>query len=110
MRCVRNSQGQVLVLAEDGRVLAELVGLDATGDEFDALAEALPDLLQPPRVLVTYRDGLLGEVQADIPCDVIVIEEDRHDVPPVAIRRRPVPAGDRSAVDAALTGAEARAS
>ncbi|MFC7556813.1 hypothetical protein ACFQU7_38260 [Pseudoroseomonas wenyumeiae] len=70
----------------------------------------MEDLLRPaalPRVVVQYREGLFGAVQADRPAEVVLIEEDPHDEPPLALHRHSVGA-DRAAVEAALAAAERR--
>lgn len=108
MECVREN-GRLLILGDDSHPLAELVPIGAEqGDAFRRLAEQMAATLGPalPRVVVTYREGLLDEVRADSACAVLLVEEDPFDEPPVTIRRRET-AGDAAAVDAALARAEA---
>ena len=98
-------------LVLDGRELLDLVQAEASDEEFDALLARLAALLRPagaaPRVVVRYREGLFDAVQADTPLDAVLIEDDPHDEPPVALRRLPV-AADAAAVDALLSAAERR--
>ena len=98
-------------LVRDGRVLAEIrIGdLDPAG--FAALVDRLEAALHPApaaRALVVYREGLLAEVRADVPLDLLFVEEDPHDTPPVQLRRRQVPA-DRDGLQAMAAEAERRA-
>lgn len=111
MRMVRKSSLEATLVAEDGRELADLVAVEADEAGFAALMERLGRLVAPerlPRIAVSYTEGLLGEVRADIPCEVALIEDDRHDAPPVTVRRRSVAEGDSAAVDLALGLAERR--
>ncbi len=98
-------------LVLDGRELLDLVQAEASDEEFEALLTRLAALLQPaeaaPRVAVRYREGLFEAVQDDIPLQAVLIEDDPHDEPPLALRRLPVEA-DAAAVDAMLSAAERR--
>lgn len=105
MECVRSTDQHMLILADDGRTLAQLVMVAADPGEFDELTDRLAELLQAgpaPRITVRYREGLLEDVRADIACEVVVIEEDRFDDPPICTKLRPVSRGDMAAVNATL--------
>ncbi|RKK03104.1 hypothetical protein EBE87_16620 [Pseudoroseomonas wenyumeiae] len=97
-------------LVRDGREILDLVQIEGSEEEFEQALAHLEDLLRPaalPRVVVQYREGLFGAVQADRPAEVVLIEEDPHDEPPLALHRHSVGA-DRAAVEAALAAAERR--
>lgn len=99
-------------LVQDGRELLDLVAADASEAEFDALLGRLETLLgpqdRPPRIAIAYQGGLLGAVQAEVALQLIVIEEDPHDEPPLRLVQRAV-AADPAALAAAVTLAERRA-
>lgn len=98
-------------LAEGGRDLLDLVAAEASEAEFDALVERLAALLASgadlPRLALSYQGGLLGPVQAEIPLQLLVIEEDPQDEPPLRLLRREV-AADPAALAALLGQAERR--
>jgi hypothetical protein len=97
-------------LVQDGREILDLVQAEGSEDEFEQALVQLENLLRPatlPRIVVQYREGLFGAVQADQPVEAVLIEEDPHDEPPLALQRHSVSA-DRLAVEAALAAAERR--
>ncbi|MFC4169095.1 hypothetical protein [Teichococcus aestuarii] len=98
-------------LTQDGRDLLDLLAVEASDEEFDAFLARLEQCLalreDMPRIAVTYREGLLGQVEADLPLQLVVVEEDPHDEPPLRVLRRTVPAGT-AALDAMLAVAERR--
>lgn len=98
-------------LALDGHELADIVAAEADEAEFERLLSQLEALLalrqRSPRVALAYQGGLLGAVQAELPVQLIVIEEDPHDEPPLRLIRRSVPA-DAAALEAAVSLAERR--
>lgn len=105
---LREEEPGLARLREGGRVLLELRAgeMDAAG--FAALLERLRAALRPAppaRAVVVYREGLLGPVTAEVPLELLFIEEDPHDTPAVQLRRRRVD-GDPGALRAALAEAE----
>ena len=104
MQILRSSEGSTTVVDETGRELMELVPLAAVGVELEdvlervAVALAAPAL---PRVVVVSREGLTESVAADIPCELVLVDEDRFDDPPVSLHRRAV-AGDPAATSVLL--------
>lgn len=97
-------------LVRDGREILDLVQVEGSEEEFEQVLAQLEELLRPatlPRVVVQYREGLFGAAQADQPVDLVLVEEDPHDEPPLALHRQNV-AADRMAVEAALAAAERR--
>lgn len=97
-------------LVRDGREILDLMQVEGSEEEFEQTLAQLEDLLRPgtlPRVVVQYREGLFGAVQADQPVEVVLVEEDPHDEPPLALHRHSL-AADRVAVEAALAAAERR--
>lgn len=110
MQINRKGSGEAS-LTQDGRDMLDLLAVEASDEEFDAFLArleqclALPDA--PPRVALTYREGLLGQVEADLPLQLVVVEEDPHDEPPLRVLRRNVPGG-AAALDAMLAVAERR--
>ncbi|WP_159999057.1 hypothetical protein [Roseomonas sp. 18066] len=110
MQINRHGPGEAS-LAQDGRELADLVAAEASEAEFELLLGQLEALLalrrRSPRVAVTYQGGLLGPVQAELPVQLIVIEEDPHDEPPLRLVQRSIPA-DAAALEAAVSLAERR--
>ena len=97
-------------LLDQGRVVLQLHAADCGEAEFNDLVGQLARHLAGtrPRVVVTYQEGLLGAVHAEQALDLVFIEDDPHDTPPVQIRRRTV-AAEPEAVAAALALAERRA-
>lgn len=98
-------------LLRDGQVLAEFRAgmLDAAG--FTALLDRLEAALRPAppaRAVIVYREGLLAEVRSETALDLLFVEEDPHDVPPVQLRRRQVPP-DREGAATMAADAERRA-
>lgn len=79
-------------LVQDGRELLDLVAAEADEAEFAALLARLEAVLAsqegPPRIAVTYREGLFEAVLADRPVEVTLIEEDPQDQPPLRVLRR----------------------
>lgn len=107
MEISRRGPGEAC-LTEAGRELLDLVAAEASEAEFDQLVARLQALLdRPPRLAVTYREGLLEQVQADTACEVVLIEDDPHDEPPLRLRRHQV-AADAAALEALLNEAERR--
>lgn len=98
-------------LTQDGRELVDMVALDAGDEEFAALLDKLEQWLAVQqaalRVALNYREGLLGQVEADLPVELFVIEEDPHDNPPARLFQRSVPA-QPGALDSMLATAEHR--
>ncbi|MDJ0390396.1 hypothetical protein QMO56_19975 [Roseomonas sp. E05] len=110
MQIIRRGAGEAS-LVQDGRDLLDLVVGNATEAEFDQIIDRLAALLAPsgaaPRVVLTYREGLLGAVQAEAPVELTVIEDDPHDTPPLRLVRRTVEA-DPAALAVMLDQAERR--
>ncbi|HWL84083.1 MAG TPA: hypothetical protein VNR89_24255 [Roseomonas sp.] len=110
MQIIRRGPGEAS-LARDGRDLLDLVAVNATEDEFEQIIDRLAALLAPsgaaPRVVLTYREGLLGTVQAEAPVALTVIEDDPHDTPPLRLVRRMVEP-DPAALAVTLDQAERR--
>lgn len=110
MQIIRRGPGEASLAAE-GRDLLDLVAVNATEAEFDQIIERLVTLLAPaegaPRVVLSYREGLLGAVQAEVPVTLTVIEDDPHDMPPLRLVRRAVEA-DPAALAVLLDQAERR--
>jgi hypothetical protein len=110
MEISRRAPGEASLVL-DGREILDLVQAEGTEDEFDQVLARLEQALRPagslPRVVVQYREGLFVAVQADSPLEAVLIEDDPHDEPPVALHRHVVVA-DSAAVDAALSAAERR--
>ncbi|ONG44716.1 hypothetical protein BKE38_27440 [Pseudoroseomonas deserti] len=98
-------------LAQDGRELADLVAAEASEAEFELLLHQLEALLalrrRSPRIALTYQGGLLGAAHAELPVQLILIEEDPHDEPPLRLVQRSLPA-DAAALEAAVSLAERR--
>lgn len=92
-------------LVENGRDLLDLVAAEADEAEFEAVLQRLAALLRegeaPPRLAVTYREGLLDGVLADAAVDVTLIEEDPQDEPPLRLLHRRV-AADPAGLEACL--------
>ncbi|HWX51588.1 MAG TPA: hypothetical protein VNZ61_26395 [Roseomonas sp.] len=108
MQIIRRGPGEASLTTE-GRDLLDLVAVEASEEEFEQFIARLNALFAPsagaPRVVLTYREGLLGAVQAEAPVEVIVVEDDPHDTPPLRLVRRPVEA-DPAALAATLDQAE----
>lgn len=98
-------------LVQDGRELLDLTAVEAGEAEFAQLLDRLEAWLAAaggaPRIALTYREGLLGQVEADLPLQLLVVEEDPHDDPPLRLLRRSVPAGP-AALEAMLAVTERR--
>lgn len=91
MQIVRGSEGETTVVDDAGRELLELVPLAAAGAELEAVLERLAAALAGPalpRVVVLSREGLTERVAADIACEVVLVEHDAFDDPPVSLHRR----------------------
>jgi hypothetical protein len=109
MEINRRGPGEASLVLE-GREILDLMQVEGSEEEFEQALTRLEDLLCPPslpRVVVRYREGLFDTVQADLPLQAVLIEEDPHDEPPLALHRHAV-AADRTAVEAALSAAERR--
>jgi hypothetical protein len=109
MEINRRGPGEASLVVE-GREILDLVPVEGSEDDFEQAVERLQALLRPaalPRVVVQYREGLFEAVQADQPLEALLIEDDPHDTPPLALHRHAV-APDRGAVDALLAAAERR--
>ena len=97
-------------LVREGREILDLMQIEGSEDEFEQALSELEALLRPaavPRVVVQYREGLFSAVQADRAAEVVLIEDDPHDEPPLALHRHSV-SPDRAALEAALAAAERR--
>jgi hypothetical protein len=109
MRMVRHVDGSAALLDESGQPVLELLPAEEDAEAAAALLARLERLLNaPPRIALGLKEGVLTTVQADIACEVVVIEEDPFDTPPLHIRRRPVASGDPDAVTAVIALAEQR--
>jgi hypothetical protein len=110
MQISRRGPGEAS-LVQDGRELCDIVAADADEAEFEALMTRLAGLFGAPegrpRILLTYQEGLLGPAQADQPLELLVVEEDPQDEPPLRLLRRQL-SGDPAALEAALSQAERR--
>lgn len=107
---LRHSPGEAS-LVQGNRLVLEFRAGEGGAAEFERILDALEPLLfrdRLPRVVVTYQEGLLAGVQAEQALDLVFVEEDPHDVPPVQIRHRRVTAAP-DAVAAALAEVERRA-
>jgi hypothetical protein len=112
LRILRTGNGVASVVDEAGRELLDLVPLEAAGEELsDLLARLEAALSGPtlPRIVVHYREGLIEAVQADLACQVVLIEEDPFDEPAVTVRRRMVASGDPEATTKAIVDGEQKA-
>lgn len=110
MELRRHGPGEAGLIHEDREILT-LLASDSDEGEFDILLQRIGLLFglpRLPRVVVTYQEGLLGTVHAEQPLDLIFVEDDPNDVPPIQIRRRTVTA-DPDAAEAAIALAERRA-
>ncbi|MBO1076120.1 hypothetical protein [Roseomonas marmotae] len=109
MEISRRGPGEASLVLQ-GREILDLVQVEGSSEEFEQALSQLEELLRPdglPRVVVQYREGLFAGVSADRPLEVVLVEQDPHDEPPLALHRHSVTA-DRVAVDAALAAAERR--
>jgi hypothetical protein len=110
MEISRRAPGEAS-LVMDGRDILDFLQAEGSEEEFEQALDTLADLLrlagQQPRVVVHYKEGLFAALQADSPIQAVLIEDDPHDEPPLALHRHTVPA-DPAAVDAALAAAERR--
>jgi hypothetical protein len=108
MQISRRGPGEASLVLH-GRDILDLVQAEGDEEEFEQALARLEEGLQPslPRVVVQYREGLFAEVQADCPLEAVLIEDDPHDEPVLALHRRAVLA-NRAAVEAALATAERR--
>lgn len=110
MQINRRGPGEASLLRE-GRELLDLTAVEAREEEFaqflDRLEAWLSSPEEAPRIALTYREGLLGQVEADMPVQLFVVEEDPHDDPPLRLLHRAVPAGT-AALDAMLAVTERR--
>ncbi|MCQ4159960.1 hypothetical protein NON00_08455 [Roseomonas sp. GC11] len=111
MQINRRGPGEACLVVE-GRDVLDLLIAEASDEEYERVLGKLERLLVSgrgaPRVALSYQGGLLGPVQADVPVEVIVIEEDPHDDPPLRLLRREVGA-DPAGVEATVAVAERRA-
>lgn len=110
MELHRRGPGEATLLVGEREVL-HLVAAEGGEEEFEALAARIAQLLRRdglPRIAVTYQEGLLGAVHAELPVELVFVEEDLNDEPPVQLRRRTLVA-DPAAVEAAIALAERRA-
>ncbi|HTR16102.1 MAG TPA: hypothetical protein VMI52_03595 [Acetobacteraceae bacterium] len=111
MHIVRNEEGEATLIAADGRELLAISALLASDEEFDTLLRQIESITggnSVPRIVVNYKEGLFDTAQADIACEVILIEEDPFDEPPTAICRKSVTEGDPAGVAARIGLAEQR--
>jgi hypothetical protein len=100
----KNSDDEAAILGEDGQLLATCRAANPGDPEFAAFTTLLAKFLGGEgRVLVMYRDGLPEEIRSDLPCEVLLVEEDRFDDPPIRLRRRHLPEGNIAKVDEAVT-------
>lgn len=108
MEVLRKSPTQFLVLDGDGTTLAELTAQGATPEQFDALVDRLAMALgaPPARIALVFREGLLEESAADLPCELVILEEDRFDQPPAHLRRRLLEQAEPEALDAMVARLE----
>jgi hypothetical protein len=112
LRIARAETGEATLVDGEGRELLDFVPLGASGTELAALLARLEAALAAPalpRVAVGYREGLIEAVTADIPCEVVLLEEDPFDEPSVSVRRRVVTAGDPEATSLVIARGEAAA-
>ncbi len=101
------SDDMALLIDAEGQIAARLSRGQMATETFVALAMRMAVLAdRSPRMVVCYREGLREDVAADIDCDLILIEDDRFDQPPLQIRRVTT-AGDPGAVDTLLERAAA---
>lgn len=110
MQIIRRAPGEAS-LAEGDRHLLDLFAVEAGDAEFDALLDRLEAALAPaadlPRLVLTLQEGLPGAAQTETPLELVVIEEDPHDAPPLRMtRRRLVP--DAAGLAVTLDRAERR--
>lgn len=110
MQIIRRGPGEAS-LAQGERVLLDLAAVESDEAEFERFLERLDLLLggdgRRPRVALTLREGLLGPVEAELPLEVVLVEDDPHDLPPLRLVRRVVEA-DPSALAAMVERAERR--
>lgn len=102
MKLTRNADGELIIVSAQGHTLAylDLVGEDTAAQD-EMLAQLGMALSGAARVAVHYREGLLEGVAADLDCEILVVEEDKYDRPPLVLRRRTAQ-GDGQAVDTLL--------
>jgi len=110
MQIIRRSPGEAS-LVDGERTLLDLAAVDSDDAEFERFLDRLGGLFgaagQRPRVALTLREGLLGKVEAEVPLEVVLIEDDPHDLPPLRLVRRAVEP-DPPALAAMLERAEQR--
>jgi len=110
MQIIRRGPGEAS-LADGERVLLDLAAVDSDEAEFEQFLDRLSALFGPaggrPRVALTLREGLLGAVEAEVPLEVVLVEDDPHDLPPLRLVRRAVEP-DPAALAAMLERAERR--
>jgi hypothetical protein len=112
MRIIRHDNGEATLLGDDDEELLDLIAIAAAGDAFAGLLDRLEAALTTPplpRIVVGYREGLIETVSADLPCEVVLIEEDPFDEPAVSVVRRLVRTGDHEATGQAIAEGERRA-
>jgi antitoxin (DNA-binding transcriptional repressor) of toxin-antitoxin stability system len=101
---LRKNDGSSDIVGEDGRVVARIVPGDAGAEAYAAIDERIAQAVagETPRVLLTLREGLLEDAQADIECQILLLEDDRFADPKLAIRRRDVVVGEPDSVTKTL--------
>ncbi|MBK1656690.1 hypothetical protein [Paracraurococcus ruber] len=78
-------------LVQDGREVLRISAPAAEDPVYDALLDGIEATLcgeGPPRLVVTYREGLFAGAVCEVPLSLVLVEEDPHDDPPRQIRRQ----------------------
>jgi hypothetical protein len=91
MQIIRHAPGEASLIDGD-RNLLDLLATEAGDVEFEAVLERLEAALNPPaempRLVLAVQEGLPGAAQTESPLELVVIEEDPHDMPTLKVTRR----------------------
>ncbi|MDO9713035.1 hypothetical protein [Paracraurococcus lichenis] len=82
-------------LVQDGLELLRISALAAEAPVYDALLDGIEATLcgeGPPRLVLTYREGLFAGAVSEVPLSLVLVEEDPQDDPPRQVRRQRVTA------------------
>jgi hypothetical protein len=105
MILLRHGNGEA-ALVQDEREIVRISAQAAEGPAYEALLDGIEAALcrnTPPRVAVTYREGLFANACSETAVDLVLIEEDPHDSPPRQVRRQRALA-EPALVEALLAG------
>jgi hypothetical protein len=90
MNLQRLGDGEAALLL-DGREIIRISARAVDGPFYEAVLDGIEAVLcrdTPPRLAVTYKEGLFAAACSETTIDLVLIEEDPHDDPPRQVRRQ----------------------